>query len=71
MKEENDAIYGKPRFGLIVGGFCLTILLCIVAALVFFRSGHPDMHTQPQPKNNKGMLIEPVTQPSGRTLVIG
>lgn len=60
MKEETSNIYGKPKFGLIVILFAATLLVLLVGALLFFRSGHPTFHTQPQPKDNKGALQLPL-----------
>ena len=59
MEEQTSGIYGKPNFNLIVGLFAVTILVVLVGALFYFRYGHHFMHTTPQPKNNKGMLMEP------------
>ena len=56
MVEENSGIYGKPKFGMIVWMFAITIILALIVGWVFLRSGHPDMHVKPQPKDNRGSL---------------
>lgn len=56
MESENSGIYGKPNFKLIVVLFAVTLLICILAGWIYLRTGHPVMHTQPQPRNNKGSL---------------
>ena len=65
MVEENSGIYGKPKFGMIVWMFAIAIVLALVLGLFFLRSGHPDMHVKPQPKDNKGSLSAPI---SGRSV---
>ncbi len=64
MVEEKSAIYGKPKFGLIVWMFAIAIIVALVLGWIFLRSGHPDMHVQPQPKDNKGALSLPVQNPN-------
>ena len=61
MKEEMDGIYDKPKFGMIVWGFVAVILLGLVLGWLFLRTGHPAMHTTPQPKDNRGALLRPAT----------
>lgn len=65
MKEETNGIYGRPNFGLIVWMFAGAILLALIAGWFFLRSGHPAMHTQPQPKDNKGALVLPLAGANG------
>ena len=56
MKEERDGIYKNSSIGPVVVGFVVVILLALVLGWMFLRSGHPAMHTQPQPANNRGAL---------------
>lgn len=64
MREETNSIYGKPKFGLIVALAGVVLLLLLVAAVLFLRTGHPIFHTQPQPRDNKGQLMQYETRPS-------
>ena len=59
MKEETDGIYRNASIKPVVVGFVMVILLCLIAGWFFLRTGHPVMHTQPQPRNNKGSLSLP------------
>ena len=59
MVEENSGIYGKPKFGMIVWMFAIAIVVVLVAGWIFLKSGHPNMHVQPQPRDNKGALSVP------------
>ncbi|WP_419805639.1 hypothetical protein [Terriglobus sp.] len=57
MSEETSGIYGKPKFGLIVAGAGVALILLLIAALLYLRTGHPVFHTEPQPRNNKGLIV--------------
>ena len=56
MIEERDGIYKNSSIKPVVIGFLLVILLALVLGWFFLRTGHPAMHTNPQPLNNKGSL---------------
>lgn len=59
MKEYREGIYKKVGIGPVVTGFLAIILIVLVVALIFFRSGHPNVPMQPPPKNNKGKIVLP------------
>ncbi len=59
MKEERDGIYKNSSIGPVVVGFVVIILVALILGWLFLRSGHPAMHTQPQPMDNKGALTLP------------
>ncbi len=59
MKEERDGIYKNSSIKPVILGFLAVILLALVLGWLFLRSGHPMMHTNPQPANNKGSITLP------------
>ncbi len=59
MKEERDGIYKSASIGPVIAGFLIVILVALILGWFFLRSGHPAMHTQPQPANNKGSVMMP------------
>lgn len=63
MKEETSGIYGKPKFGLIVAGAGVVLIVLLIAAVLYLRTGHPVFHTEPQPKNNKGLVVPLTVEP--------
>lgn len=60
MKEYTSGIYGNPNFKGIVWAFAFAIVICLILGWFFLRGGHPGMHTQPQPKDNKGQMMQPM-----------
>lgn len=57
MKEERDGIYKNSSIAPVIVGFLVVILVALILGWFFLRSGHPAMHTQPQPLDNKGALV--------------
>lgn len=41
---KEPSIYGKPRFGLILGVFCVSIVVLLIAGFFFLRSGVLRLH---------------------------
>lgn len=56
-ERRRDGIYKNSSFVPVLVGFLVVILVCLILGWFFLSSGHPVMHTQPQPKNNKGLVV--------------
>lgn len=61
MVEDRDGIYKNSSITPVIVGFLVIILVALVLGWIFLRTGHPAMHTQPQPLDNKGALVLPAT----------
>ena len=59
MIEERDGIYKNSSIKPVILGFLFVIVAALILGWFFLRTGHPAMHTSPQPLNNKGALRLP------------